>query len=240
MSAQPAKENPKQAAGEAGDAGKKLFPVEIERVEVRNSRVEYKDLKIFVDQIEGRVSHVTGTAENPISLLTLRGFFQGKAAVKIVGDLDMVNKPLAWVLAAEVQRYELVNSSSLVTKYVPLTFKKGILDLYAEVKSEKGRISGYLKPFMKDAEVVGDDKDFKSIKHFGIEITVAFLNLLFRSGDDHVLATKFLFSYENKKFEWNMNEVISELFKNGYKEPLPRGTENLLTLKSKETKEKSN
>ncbi len=238
MTAKPAKEDPKKSVGEASDAGKKLFPVEIERIELRDSRLEYSDLHVFVDQIEGRLSHVSGSEQNPISLMTFRGFFQGKSALKVVGDIDMIHKPVDWVISAELQRFNLAEASSLITRYVPLTFKKGNLDLYTEVKSEKSRISGYLKPFVKDAEVIGDDKDFKSIKHFGVEITVAFLNLFFRSSRDHILATKVLFKYENKKFDWNINEVLSELFKNGYREPLPRGVENVLTLKTKETTER--
>ncbi len=238
--AQTAKKTQKKSTEEAGHVGRKLFPVETERIEIRRSRLEYKDLNLFVDQIEGRLSNVTANENNPLSLLTLQGSFLGHSAIKAVGNLNFVQTPAAWVFKAEMQKFNVVEANKIFNQYVPLTFKKGVLDVYAEVKSEDEKLSGYVKPFLKDAEVIGDDKDFKGIKHFGVEITVAFLNLFFRSTDDHMLATKFLFTVEKKEFKWNMNEVLSELFKNGYQKPLTPGLENLLTLSNKNIKERKN
>lgn len=231
LAAQPAQNKPEQSLNEASQAGSKLFPVETERVEFKNSRLEYKTMKIFVDQIEGRLSHVTATPEDPISLLILRGFFMGKAAVKIIGELNWVDKPTRWLFRSEVQRFDLTEGNSFYSQYVPLTFKKGMLDIYSEVKYENEKIAGYVKPFIQNAEIVGDTGDFKGLRHFGVEITVAFLNLFFRNGHDNTVATKVLFDYENKNFRWNLNETLATLFKNGYQEQLPRGIENQLNLK---------
>lgn len=231
LSTQPAHDKPQQALNEASDAGNKLFPVETERVEFRNSRLEYNTMKVFVDQIEGRLSHVTATPEDPISLLILRGSFMGKAAVKIIGELNWVDKPTKWLFRSEVQRFDLRDGNFFYSQYVPLTFKKGILDVYSEVKYENEKIAGYIKPFIQNAEIVGDAGDFKGFLHFGAEVTVAFLNLFFRNGHDNTVATKVLFDYENEKFRWNLNETLAALFKNGYQEKLPRGIENQLNLK---------
>jgi len=229
---QPAREDPNRSLTEAKQAKSKLFPVETERIEFRNSRIDYTDLNIFADQIEGRLSHVTATEKDPISLLSLRGFFMGKAAIKIVGELNWVDEPTSWLFKAEVQRFDLTQGNFLLGRYVPLTFKKGILDLYSEVKYETGRISGYVKPFLQNAEVMGDDKDFKGLKHFGVELSVALINTLFKRGNNQTVATKILFEYQNKDFQWNLNETLATLFQNGYQEQLSRGIENQLKLKN--------
>lgn len=238
--AQPAQKNVQKTQDEAVAAGKKLFPVDVERIEIRNSKMNYASYNFFVDHIEGRLSRVFATEENPLSLLTLKGDVLGKFPLKIVGDLNLLKTPKAWVMAAELQNFNTVSANSFVSRFAPLTFKNGQLDIYAEVKSEDGRISGYVKPFLKDAEVMGDDKDFKSLKHFGIELSVAFVNALFKSSKDKVVATRVLFQHEDGKFQWNARETVAELFKNGYRESLPRGIENLMSLNVEEKKSESN
>lgn len=237
---QTAKMNPKKSTNEAVDVGSKIFPVETERVEIKHSRIEYKDLGLFIDEVSGSLSNVTITEKNPEAFLSIRGNFLGKSEFKSVGRLNWLKDPAIWVFGAELQKQNLPALNSVINRYIPLTFKNGTIDVYAEVRSENNRIAGYIKPFLKDAEVVGDDKDFKGIKHFGVEITVAFLNMFFKSREDHILATRVLFTFENQKFQWNMVEVISKLFKNGYDSQLAPGLDNLLTLSEPEKKERKN
>ncbi len=231
------KARPDETIEDAKKAGNKLFPVEVERIELRNSQMEYKEHGVFIDSIDGRLSNVTTTENNPLSLLSLNGNFLGKTPIKIAGSFNRSQTPIAWYIAAEMQKLSLPDINGVVSKKVPLTFKMGKLDLYAEVKSEKGRVTGYLKPFLKDAEVVGDEKDFKNLKHAGIEISVALLNMLFRSGENHTVATRVLFSYEKGDFQWNAGEVLGNLFKHGYVEELSPGIENLLSLSSQAEKQ---
>ncbi|MBC7753148.1 MAG: DUF748 domain-containing protein [Moraxellaceae bacterium] len=233
------KSRTKESVNDAKQVKRALFPVEVERIEIRNSRIEYRDMDIFADQIEGRLSHVTATEIHPVSLLTLKGLLLGKAPLKAVSTINMTEDPVSWVVALEIQKLNLVETNPFTNRYLPLTFGSGILDIYSEVKSENGYISGYLKPFLKDGDVIGDPGDFKGLKHLGIELSAAALNFFFRSNDKHIVATKILFSYENGNFEWNMSEAITQLFKNGYQEELNPGLENRLTLAQRPaTKEK--
>lgn len=234
------KSNTKGSVDDAKNVGRKLFPVEVERIEIRNSRIEYSELNIFANQIEGRLSHVIPTKENPLSLLTLRGFLLGKTPLKAVSTINLSEDPTAWVVAVEVQQLNLTDTNFLTSKMVPLTFKSGLLDVYSEIKSENGRISGYVKPFLKDGDVIGDKGDFKGLKHFGIELSTAALNLFFRSNDKKTVATKVLFTYDAGKFEWNKSEAFTQLFKNGYQQNLNPGLENLLTLTQKSYNERKN
>lgn len=234
------KSNTKGSVEDAKQVKDKLFPVKVEKIEIKNSRIEYSDLNIYANQIEGRLSNVTPTPDNPLSLLTLRGFLLGKTPLKAVSTINMTEDPLAWVVAVEVQRLNLVDSNFLTSRFVPLTFKAGVLDIYSEVKSEKGRVSGYVKPFLKDGDVIGDQGDFKGLKHLGMELSTAALNVFFQSNDKKTVATKVLFTYENGNFEWNKSEAFTQLFKNGYQDNLTPGLENLLTLSQKTYNERKN
>ncbi len=236
--AQNVKKDTSQSKDEAQDAGKKLFPIQAERIQLANSRIEYQELDLFIDSIEGTYSNATPTGNYPFSLLTIKGAFLGKSFIKIVGTTNQIETPTSWVVAAEFQRLPLKLINPLINRYVPMTFKEGSLDAYAEVKSEGNKITGYLKPFLKEASVMGDNKDFKGIKHFGVELTVAFINGFFQSTKNKTVATKVLFSVEGGKFQWNAVEAISELFAHGYQQELAPGIENILSLSSQKSQVK--
>lgn len=102
--------------------------------------------------------------------------------------------------------------------------------MFGEVKGERNGIRGYVKPFLKKAEFVGDTKDFSNLKHFGIEIATASANLILRTSSEHIVATKVDFSYENSKFDWNASKAISEAVKNGFQSKLEPGIENQFSI----------
>lgn len=228
------KKDTDQSKSEAQQAQNRMFPIRAERIQLANSKILYKNLDLFIDRIDGTYSNATPTERHPLSLLTIKGALLGKSDIKIVGTLNSAVVPTSWIIAAEMQKMPVAELNPLINRFVPLTFKEGTLDAYTEVKSENEKISGYVKPFLKQAIVIGDNKDFKGIKHFGIDITMAVLNAFFQSGKNHTVATKILFSFEDKKFQWNAVEALTELFAHGYQNELQPGIENVMTLSSQE------
>ena len=234
-------QNPQKSKEAAEKAGQKLFPLAAERIDVHNSYFEASNVPGFspqfpftVTSIEGRLSNAFPSIERPTSLFSLRGALLGSAPLKATGKIHGLTKPISWVAGVELREFHLTEANPLLEKTVPLTFEKGSLDFYGEIKSENGKIQGYAKPFLKQASFVGNKNDFKGLKHFGIETSLAALNLFFRNAKDHTVATKILFSHEAGKFEWNAMQMIGDLFRHGYREELTPGVENQLNL----TKEK--
>lgn len=228
---------PDKATNDAKNAGEKLFPLNIERIDIRNSSISSvdffgfsKDLPVQISNIEGRYSNGTPSESNPLSLFSLSGNIFNDSSLKAAGQLNLLKDPSAWLVSAEVKNFTLTSANPFLKSKLPLTFKQGTLDLYTEVKSERGKIEGYVKPFIKNAEIIGDEGDFKGIKHFGIELSVAAVNLIFKNSKNETVATKFLFSYEKGIFDWNASKTISELYKNGYREELTPGVENILSI----------
>jgi hypothetical protein len=224
---------------DAKNASEKLFPMEVSRLDIKNSELQIGDveglppeLRWRVSQIEGRLTNAVPTKENPISLITLKGALFDKSDLKILAQYNALEVPTAWYSAVELRNFELSHANDLLRRKVALTFKAGTLDLYGEVKGEKNKVEGYVKPFLKKADIVGDTKDFKNLKHFGIEIGTAAANIILRTTSQHVVATKVDFSYENSKFDWNATKAISEAVKNGFQSKLEPGIENQLGLKN--------
>ena len=224
---------------DAKNAGDKLFPMEVSRIDIKNSELQIGDveglppeLRWRVSQIEGRLTNAVPTKEDPISLITLKGALFDKSDLKVLAQYKVLETPIAWYSAIELRNFELSNANELLKRKVALTFKAGSLDLYGEVKGEKNKIEGYVKPFMKKADIVGDTKDFSTLKHFGIEVATATANIILRTTSQHVVATKVEFNYQNSKFDWNASKAISEAVKNGFQSKLEPGIENQYGLKN--------
>ncbi|MBC7741200.1 MAG: DUF748 domain-containing protein [Bdellovibrionaceae bacterium] len=243
------KEAKAKELAEGKKAAGKFFPLEISRVDLRNSDFLYADvaalppeMQLHVTGLEGRISNVTPLEKDPISIVIAKGSLLGSGTIKAVGELNLLQKPINWDMDIEVHDFELTKINPLLTRKGPLTFERGHLDVYAEVKSEAGKIEGYAKPFLKKATFIGDQGDFKSLKHLGLEIGAAAINALLKSRKDHTVASKILFSYDKGNFEWNFGHAIRTAIAHGFEDKIEPGIENTyqLSAAASQPKEKHN
>lgn len=237
---------PDDSVAEAEQARKKIFPVAVTRVELRQSSFESPDIPGFsaeaplrLRDIDASVSGLIGGEAHLRSPFRLRGTLFEGSILRAAGTLDLAAKPVTWVVGAEVRGFDLPAANPITRRTLPLTFERGKLDLFTEVKSEDGKITGYLKPFVRDLAVVGDERDFANLRHFGIEAGVATINALFRNREKGTVATRILFSLEDGDFDWNASAAFTDLFQNGYREELEPGLENLLVLREPETQKEN-
>ncbi|MBL7545214.1 MAG: DUF748 domain-containing protein [Bdellovibrionaceae bacterium] len=228
---------------ESAQVAQKLFPVRIGRLDIRNSSFEFAELLSIpeaqrwrITDIEGRLSNLTAPESNPLSLMSIRGNLFGDSTIKAVAQLNFLTKPISWDVDLELKEFDLTHANQWLKRKVPLTFTSGKLNLYSEVRSENNLVEGYIKPFLHQVDIVARAEVFSSLKQFAIEISTATANLLLRSSQDKVLATKVLFSYENGNFKVNSSKAISEAFKNGFSEKIPEGIDDEISLSKKKLK----
>lgn len=237
---------PKQATENTNDAAGKLFPVRVERLDLRDSSFEFTELISIPDakrwrltRLDGRISNVTPTEQVPLMFITLTGALFDTAKVKLVGQVNPKIEPLAWDADLDMRDFELKESNDWLKRKMPLTFTSGKLDLFAEARSDPKGIEGYFKPFLKKADVVASNESFLGLKHFGIEASVATINLILRTSREKTLATKILFAYEDGEFKINSAKAISDAIKNGFGDPIPEGIDDELTILKQATKKET-
>ncbi|KYG63638.1 hypothetical protein AZI86_12465 [Bdellovibrio bacteriovorus] len=230
---------------DAQELGNKVFPLRISRIDLRNSKATIEDvngipeeLRLRLTNIDGRVSNVTATEREPNSFINLRAVLQDSATAVIVGEVDQKQAPAEYLFSLEMKGLDLISLNPFLQRRVPLTFKKGQGDVYAEIKGENGNLYGYVKPFVKDVEMMGDEGDFKGIKHWSLEVATAFSNFILKSPRDKSVATKFNFSYEADQFNWNLGEVLGKAFSHGFGEGLQPGLDDQFHMKTKAPIEK--
>lgn len=221
--------NPKKEAVEVKDT---LFPVSVESVDLRRAQIvfeEYPSLdessRLKIENINGQITNVTPTQKQQISAFNLSGSLQGSTQAVFIGELNMFKKPLLWDVDVEMKNFDLSKLNPVLIRKLPLSFTKGRLDLYAEAKNDNKIIKGYIKPFIKDIDVIANKEHFKGIKHFGLELLTAIGNLILRDSKSKTVATYVDFTY-NGTFNVDTAQGISKAIENGFTKKLPPGLEN--------------
>lgn len=222
---------------QAETAKDKLFPVEIERVDVKQGVVKLDDYpslednkKFSVSNIDGRITNLTADEKFPLSFFNLKATVLGNSVVKTTGHLNTLAKPMEWDVDGELQGFDLTTANQFLKRKVPLTFTKGKLDLYAEAESTNGKVEGYVKPFMKNIDVMKTQENFKGAKHWFIEVVTALGNLILRASDTKSVATKIPFSMDKGGVHVDSGEALSKAIQHGFEQQLSPGIEDKYEL----------
>lgn len=224
---------------EAVDVKDTLFPVKVDMVELRNARVVFEEYpalseeeRLRIEKINGKITNITSNAAEPLSDFNLTASLQGSSEFVFIGALDLTQKPMLWDVDVELKDFDISTLNKVLKRNLPLTFTKGRMDLYAEAKKDKKMIKGYIKPFIKDIDVVANKEKFVGLKHFGIEILTALGNLILRDSDTKSVATYLDFNYDGK-FNVDTGQGISNALEHGFKQKLSPGIEDRYHMETK-------
>ena len=240
------KELPKRPEAEAPAEKKKELPFSIGKVIVQNSKATFLDYPglntqdhLTVNDIKGTISNISGREGTQLAKYDISATFLGKSTMNGTGNFDMSAEPIRWDLNGKLIGFQLPVLNKLLAAYLPANYKKGTLDVYSEVKSEGGKIYGYVKPFMKDVEMMGNKQEWKSGSHFFIELLGSVSNFVLENSDRGTVATHVPFIYEDGAFSVETGGAIVDAVKHGLLESdtVSRGVENKYRLNRANPKE---
>jgi hypothetical protein len=224
----------KQTAEKVRDT---MFPVDVSAVylnecDVRaGALVGAPDSELWrVSKLEGAIRNIMPTPKQPLTLFEVSGEVMKEATLKAFGRLKRLEQPMDWQVRAELRQFSLAKANPLLTKYLPLSFKQGSLTLFTQATSRDGKAAGYVKPFLKDVELMGDKKDFKTVKHFGVEVLGELANAIVRKSDDKTVATKVEFNNNNGRFQVKTDKAVGKAIDHGFGKPLVEGFDKVEVL----------
>jgi hypothetical protein len=141
---------------------RKVLPARVDRLEVRNGEVLFRDLvdkgqpELWVHKIEVAVEDLatrrklSGGAPATVSASAMLG---RSGQVTMFVSANPFARPLAFAGRVEERGWELTELYDLVEPQTKLQPTRGTLDVFIEFKSREGRITGGVKPVLKNAEV---------------------------------------------------------------------------------------
>jgi hypothetical protein len=225
------------------DKDKKDGPalVKVGRLDVTNSILRTnlfpkltREEGVVITDLNARVTNLNPTELAPLTPFDVQALLLGSGKIKAEGEAKLLAKPLQWTADTEMKNLDLKTLNKFLKEKVPLTFTNGRLDLYAEAVTDQAKIKGYLKPFIKNLDVIKSREKFEGPKHWLIELVTALGNVAVKA--NQTVATRVPFVYD-KEFKAESDEAIAKVLEHGFTQQLNRGVEHSLGFNRKETKQ---
>lgn len=225
---------------------KKELPFSIGEIEVKSSRIAVLGLPgidvkedISVRAINGNIRNISGDKDSKLGNYDFKANFLGQSKIVAKGNFDIAAETPRWDTDFKLTNFDLKSINQTLRSQIPVTYKHGTLDVYSEVKSESGKIYGYVKPFLNDVQYMGNNKEFKSADHFLIEVLGATSNWMLENKDKETVATRVPFIYKDGKFQVETGVAIKEAVAHGFFESdeVKKGIEKKYRLNAPNPKE---
>ncbi len=223
-----------------------FMPLQVNRVEINHGRIQY------IDENSSPKVDISLTGAD-ILALNLRNSYDSAAllparvtasASVYEGDLtfNMKLNPLAddptFDMNAEVKNTNLVLLNDFFQAYAKVDVNKGRFGLYRGVAAKEGKFTGYVKPLIKELDVLGkedrDDNIFRKLWE-GLAGTVG---EIFENQPRDQVATKVPFKGDLKNPDTNVWYAVSRVLQNAFIQAIQPSIDNEINIASIE-KEKS-
>jgi hypothetical protein len=208
------------------DAIEDIFPIEITRLEITDSRIRFIDtdadpkvdialdgLEVVVKGLRNRPSEKRGPLPAEIEL---RAKTIGNGDLRVFGGLDLLAEQPRFKLNLELINVDLPALNDFLLAYGNVDVSRGEFQLFLEVAAAEGRYEGYIKPFF-------DDLDFKNVEDKSKPVTqrlwekmVSGLSTFLKNKPRDQVATRVPFSGEFGETDVGVLATIGNLIRHGF------------------------
>jgi hypothetical protein len=223
-----------------------FMPLSINRMEVRNGNIQYID-QYTKPKVDINMTDVYFTATN------LKNSYDSTAllpsTVKARGsiydgtlNLTMKLNPLAekptFDMNVEVKNTNLVKLNDFFQAYAKVDVNKGTFGLYTEIASKNGKFEGYVKPLLKDLDMLGkEDRDDNIFRKLWEAVAGGVAEVFENQPKDQV-ATKIPFKGDIANPKANVWHAISEVLQNAFIRAIQPSIDNEINIASIEPSNK--
>lgn len=198
---------------------KDFMPLRVNRFEVNKGNLRYADdtSKPKVDIalkkthiLALNLSNVTDDkVELPSTIAANAEVYQGTLNFSM--KLNALNEQPTFDLNAEIKNTNLVLLNDFLKAYGNFDVNKGTFGLYTEMATKEGKFKGYVKPIIKDLDVVGSSDKRDSFFNKVYEQIVGTGGVILRNQMKQQVATKISLEGDFKNPETNTIEAIWEV-----------------------------
>ena len=218
---------------------KTFMPLKINRFEIINGEIQYIDStstpKVNIAMTSTHVlaqnlSSVQDTALLPATIIATADVYKGKLNFK------MKMNPLAdnptFDMNAELKNTNLPELNDFFKAYANFDVHAGTFGLYTEVASKDGKFIGYVKPIIKDLEVIGSEDRHDSFFNKIYEALVGTAGAILKNPKEKQVATKIPIEGEYGKTTIGTWYAIIDVLRNAFIQALYPSIDHEITILS--------
>lgn len=217
-----------------------FMPLQVNRFEINNGSIHYKDegAKPVVDLVMNNTYMLAENLRNSYDSLTLLPA-KVLASADIYGgtlSLNMRLNPLTefstFDMNTELKNTNLVELNDFFQAYAKIDVNKGTFGMYIEAAAKDGRFIGYVKPLIKDIDILGKEDRKDNVLRKTWEALVGGVAQVIENKNTDKIATKIPFEGELKNADANVWFAITTILRNAFIQALQPAIDNEITLKS--------
>lgn len=206
---------------------KNLMPVRINRFEIEDGKVNYKDyssnpkVDVFVDSlflVATNISNANKSDELLPASIYATGTTLGNGLVTIDTKANLIKQIPDFDLDFKLENMNLISLNNLFKAYTKTDIERGNLSVFIELALNNGTFTGYLKPVFEDLKFVDWGKKEESNKLW--ESIVGFFAEIFENQPKDQLASRIPLNGNIGKTEVGVFPAIWTLLRNAFIESL--------------------
>lgn len=201
-----------------------LMPLRINRVEIREGTINYKD-ESSTPPVDVSLTNVSALALNlrnsydsgavlPASIDVAANVYEG--TMKLGVKLNPLAEQPTFDLNLTVDDTNLVKLNDFFKAYAKVDVNKGTFNLYAEAAAKEGKFAGYAKPLIKDLDILGEEDRDDNVLRKMWEAIAGGVGELFENQPRDQVATKIPFEGELEDPNTGVWETIIRVLQNAF------------------------
>ena len=227
---------------------KSFMPLKINRLQIDNGKIQYIDATSSpkvdiamtnVQVLAQNLSNVRDTALLSASVVASADVYKGNLNFKM--KLNPLATTPTFDMNAELRNTNLPDLNDFLKAYAKFDVHAGTFGLYAEVASKNGKFIGYVKPVIKDLDVVGSEDRNDSFLNKLYEVLVSAAGIILKNPEEKQVATKIPLKGEYGKTIVGTWYAIVEVLRNAFIQALYPSIDNeinILSVNKVETEKK--
>ncbi|HSZ71728.1 MAG TPA: DUF748 domain-containing protein [Cytophagaceae bacterium] len=203
----------------------KLLPIDVNRFEVRNGTVTYRDfnttpkVNIYLDDLELIAINLSNIVDKqkvfPSSLYISSGSIGG-GKLLITGGLNVMKKIPDADLNVKFTEVDLKAFNDLTMAYAKFDFERGKLALFSQMSMLNGKIDGYVKPLMTDIKVLNWSKEKEPVTNKIWQGIIGLMIDVVKNHPKDQFATKLEVHGSIHKKEIDVWQAVLNVLRNGF------------------------
>jgi hypothetical protein len=216
--------NAKNDTADFKDVIKDLMPLTINRFEIKDGRIHYIDpaskprVDVAISDIQVVATNLSNANDSnkvlPASLKASAKAYGGSADVNV--RFDALQKQPTFDMNAKLDGVNMVELNEFFQAYGNFDVKKGTFGLYTEFAAKEGKFNGYVKPLLKDLDIVQFNEREGNFGQILWESVVGTVAEIFQNQREEQVATKVPINGRFDNPAINLWNAISYVLRNAF------------------------
>lgn len=199
-----------------------IIPIDINKMVISDGKMAFVQLSadpnidLHFDNVNLNATNLRNVIQKELNLpsaihATATSIGQGK--VKLNGKMNLVKKIPDMDITFSLEGASATALNDFTKHYAEVDFESGSFNLYSEIAIADGYLTGYVKPLLKDAKLIGEGDGFLNVLWEGF---VGFFKFLLKNKGNNTLATNVPLEGDLNNVEGKVWPTIFNTIKNGW------------------------